>query len=147
MMALSATIENLTLFRPSHRTAAITAAFACVVLNCPAASTNTNTFGFTGPEIYPIDSQISQLHVAHLDGDGLNALIVVNNSREPVACECEWSLGLPQITRKTDKGLPRYADGTDRCPRTRPRPPQCPMFVGLERRTPGPVCGTRRLAT
>src|SRR5690348_16510706 len=73
----------MTLFRASSR-AAMAAAFTCFVLRCPGASTNTNTFGFTGPEIYPIDSQISQLHVADLDGDGLNDLIVVNNSRSKI---------------------------------------------------------------
>lgn len=73
----------MTLFRPS----VITTIFAAVglsILNSSAASTRTNTFGFTGPEIYPIDSQISQLHVADLDGDGLNDLIVVNNSRSKI---------------------------------------------------------------
>ena len=34
----------------------------------PETST-TNRFGFTGPEIFPIDNQIGQLHVADLDGD------------------------------------------------------------------------------
>src|SRR5882672_4199243 len=43
--------------------------------------TNTNRFGFNGPEIFPIDAQINQLRVADLDGDGLNDLIVVNNAR------------------------------------------------------------------
>jgi hypothetical protein len=49
-----------------------------------AAAARTNTFGFTGPEIFPIDSQISQLRVADLDGDGLNDLIVVNNARAKI---------------------------------------------------------------
>src|SRR5437899_1619037 len=49
-----------------------------------AEPTNLVSFGFTGPEIFPIDSQISQLHVADLDGDGLNDLIVVNNSRSKI---------------------------------------------------------------
>src|SRR5438876_11649934 len=44
----------------------------------------TNRFGFTGPEIFPIDNQIGQLHVADLDGDGLNDLIIVNNSRAKI---------------------------------------------------------------
>jgi hypothetical protein len=44
----------------------------------------SNRFGFTGPEIFPIDNQIGQLHVADLDGDGLNDLIVVNNSRAKI---------------------------------------------------------------
>jgi hypothetical protein len=55
--------------------------FVTLPLAATAASTNTNTFGFTGPEIFPIDTQITQLHVADLDGDGLNDLIVVNNAR------------------------------------------------------------------
>lgn len=51
-----------------------------------AADTNTNTvkFGFTGPEIFPIDSQIALLHSADIDGDGLTDLIVVNNSQSKI---------------------------------------------------------------
>src|SRR5216117_1020570 len=60
------------------------AAPAHFVSHCTAATTNTNSFGFSGPEIFPIDNQISQLHVADLDGDGLNDLIVVNNSRAKI---------------------------------------------------------------
>ncbi len=60
------------------------AAGASATLNCRAASTNASRFGFTGPEIFPIDSQISQLHVADLDGDGLNDIIVVNNARSRI---------------------------------------------------------------
>src|SRR5436309_4696919 len=44
----------------------------------------TNRFGFTGPEIFPIDNQIGHLRVADLDGDGLQDLIVVNNSRSKI---------------------------------------------------------------
>ncbi len=44
----------------------------------------TNRFGFTGPEIFPIDSQIGHLRAADLDGDGLQDLIVVNNSRSKI---------------------------------------------------------------
>src|SRR5712692_9569714 len=52
----------------------------------PAAAldTNKNNFGFTGPETYPIDPFIAELHAADLDGDGLNDLIVVNNSRSKI---------------------------------------------------------------
>src|SRR5437764_13054767 len=49
-----------------------------------AESSVSNRFGFTGPEIFPIDNQIGQLHVADLDGDGLNDLILVNNSRAKI---------------------------------------------------------------
>jgi hypothetical protein len=48
------------------------------------AASVTNLFGFTGTEIYPIDQQISNLHVADLDGDGLNDIIVVNNLRSKI---------------------------------------------------------------
>ncbi len=44
----------------------------------------TNRFGFTGPEIFPIDNLISHLHSADLDGDGLQDLIVVNNARSKI---------------------------------------------------------------
>ena len=45
----------------------------------------TNNFGFTGPEIFPIDDQINLLHAADLDGDGLNDLIVANNLRSKIS--------------------------------------------------------------
>ncbi len=48
------------------------------------AETNVSRFGFTGPEIFPIDSQIGQLHAADLDGDGRPDLILVNNSRSKI---------------------------------------------------------------
>ena len=48
------------------------------------AETVTNRFGFTGPEIFPIDPAIGLLHAADLDGDGLNDLIVVNNARSKI---------------------------------------------------------------
>src|SRR2546430_10061541 len=51
---------------------------------CSTNSTTITNFGFTGPEIFPIDAQISQLRVADLDGDGLNDLIIVNNSRSKI---------------------------------------------------------------
>ena len=38
-----------------------------------------NPFGFTGPEVFPIEQQITLLHVADLDGDGLNDIVVANN--------------------------------------------------------------------
>ena len=41
-------------------------------------------FGFTGPEIFPIDPLIGSLQVADLDGDGLNDLVLVNNSRSKI---------------------------------------------------------------
>jgi len=70
----------------------ITAIFATIT----NANDFTNRFGFTGPEIFPIDSQISLLHSADLDGDGLNDLIVVNNSRSKnqSALQPDWSYQL-----------------------------------------------------
>ena len=46
--------------------------------------TATNTFGFAAHESYPIDDQINLLHVADLDGDGLNDIIVANNRRSKI---------------------------------------------------------------
>jgi len=53
-------------------------------LRLQAADDSTNRFGFNGPEIFPIDQQISLLHAADLDGDGLNDLIIVNNLRSKI---------------------------------------------------------------
>jgi hypothetical protein len=51
----------------------------------PAAEPESKPqFGFTGPEIFPIDNQISQLRAADLDGDGLMDLVVVNNARSKI---------------------------------------------------------------
>jgi hypothetical protein len=44
----------------------------------------TNRFGFSGPEIFPIENLITQLKCADLDGDGLNDLVVVNNARSRI---------------------------------------------------------------
>jgi hypothetical protein len=66
----------------------ILAATACVgfalaghVLGDPAP---TNSFGFKGPETFPIDNFIGQLRAADMDGDGLIDLVVVNNSRSKI---------------------------------------------------------------
>ena len=53
-------------------------------LTSAGAEIVTNRFAFTGKEIFPIDSQIGLLHAADLDGDGLNDLILVNNSRSKI---------------------------------------------------------------
>src|SRR5476649_969210 len=47
-------------------------------------ATATNGFGFTGPEIFPVDEQINLLPAADLDGDGLNDLVMVNNLRSKI---------------------------------------------------------------
>ncbi|HEX4120510.1 MAG TPA: VCBS repeat-containing protein [Verrucomicrobiae bacterium] len=58
---------------------------ACAALAlCARGDDKRATFGFTGPEIFPIDNQISLLHAADLDGDGLTDLIVVNNARSKI---------------------------------------------------------------
>ena len=49
--------------------------------NLSASSAN---FGFAGPETFPIDPFIGQLRAADLDGDGLNDLVIVNNSRSKI---------------------------------------------------------------
>src|SRR5579864_7719522 len=59
-------------------------ALGCNSLSLRAANTDTNIFGFTGPEIFPIDPDIESLHVADIDGDGLNDIIIANNSRSKI---------------------------------------------------------------
>lgn len=79
-------MQKLNLIKPIVCAAsllAIAVIFASVS-NTAIAADAANRFGFTGPEIFPIDSQISLLHSADLDGDGLNDLIVVNNSRSKI---------------------------------------------------------------
>jgi hypothetical protein len=49
-----------------------------------AKDTNTTSIGFTGREIFPIDNQISLLHAADLDSDGLNDIMVANNARSKI---------------------------------------------------------------
>jgi hypothetical protein len=57
-------------------------------------------FGFSPPEQFPIDPQISLLHAADLDGDGLTDLIVVNNARSKITL-------LYNRTGKTNTALPQ----------------------------------------
>ena len=61
-------------------------ALAGTILAAPIARATDHqaSFGFTGPEEFPIDPQISLLHAADLDGDGLTDLIVVNNARSKI---------------------------------------------------------------
>ena len=80
----AAYLKTITWFRGSVGCGVIWAAGAGLIASSQAAAPDTNRFGFTGPEIFPIDSQISQLHVADLDGDGLNDIIVVNNARSRI---------------------------------------------------------------
>jgi hypothetical protein len=57
----------------------------CVAILAAGAAEDAVTFGFSGPETFPIDPAISQLHAADIDGDGLNDLIAVNNSRSRIS--------------------------------------------------------------
>lgn len=60
-------------------------AVAWVVVGLAHAAENAaDRFGFTGPEIFPIDNLISHLRHADLDGDGLEDLLVVNNARSKI---------------------------------------------------------------
>ncbi|MGA2855192.1 MAG: VCBS repeat-containing protein, partial [Verrucomicrobiota bacterium] len=59
-------------------------AWALLVATARGGTGETNTFGFTGPEIYPMENAVTLLHAADMDGDGLNDLIVVNNARAKI---------------------------------------------------------------
>ena len=69
--------------RFSKRIFLLTSLF-CAATFSLQAQTNASRFGFTGPEIFPIDNQIGLLHAADLDGDGKIDLILVNNSRSKI---------------------------------------------------------------
>jgi hypothetical protein len=62
----------------------ILSALLCGFILAARGQTVTNSLGFTGPEIYPIDDGINLLHAADLNGDGRNDLIVVNNLRTKI---------------------------------------------------------------
>ena len=64
--------------------AAVLSAFVSGFVFIVRGETATNRFEFTGPEIFPVDNGISELHAADLDGDGLNDLIVANNLRSKI---------------------------------------------------------------
>jgi hypothetical protein len=44
----------------------------------------TDRFGFGGPEIFPIDPAFGQLRSGDIDGDGLEDIVVVNNTRSKI---------------------------------------------------------------
>src|SRR5436309_12348837 len=91
---------NMLLFRKWFCVGSILAALALLSFSGIAEDITTNRFGFTGPEIFPIDNQIGQLHVADLDGDGLNDLVVVNNSRSKINLLYNQT-GRTNLTQKT----------------------------------------------
>src|SRR5215471_14100938 len=75
---------------------------APLFLGFRAVAVDTNVFGFTGPEIFPIDPQIESLHVADIDGDGLNDIIVANNSRSKITILYNQT-GKTNLTKKASR--------------------------------------------
>src|SRR4051812_39338430 len=57
------------------------ALIAVAVSAAEKESRDSSVFGFSSPETFPIDFQVSNLRAADVDGDGLMDLIVVNNAR------------------------------------------------------------------
>ncbi|MGH7973256.1 MAG: FG-GAP repeat domain-containing protein [Limisphaerales bacterium] len=70
--------------RPPAKALGLLLGFLLFRSTCPASTTNVNRFGFSGPEIFPIDNGLSQLRVADIDGDGRNDLVIVNNARSKI---------------------------------------------------------------
>jgi hypothetical protein len=83
MRRLMARCAHIMQAKTLSRCTILTALFFCLG-SVVRAQTGTNAFGFSGPEIYPIDDGIALLHSADLDGDGLNDLIVANNLRAKI---------------------------------------------------------------
>lgn len=75
-VAISVTLKRIRFFRATWAALLLAAAAPA-----SAAETAAQRFGFTGPEIFPIDNLVSLLRVADLDGDGLNDLLLANNAR------------------------------------------------------------------
>jgi hypothetical protein len=67
-----------------RKLAAAICTFVLLVSVSLHAEDKTNRFGFSGPEIFPIENQIGQLRCADFDGDGLRDLVVVNNARSRI---------------------------------------------------------------
>ena len=67
----------------SIRRSLAAALLASAVLSARGQSV-TNVFAFSGPEIFPLDNQIGILQAADIDGDGLNDLVIANNSRSKI---------------------------------------------------------------
>ncbi|MGI8964960.1 MAG: FG-GAP repeat domain-containing protein [Limisphaerales bacterium] len=62
----------------------LTTLFCLGIFSGRAAETKRSKFGFSGPEIFPIDNQIGQLRAADINGDGKIDLVLVNNSRAKI---------------------------------------------------------------
>ena len=58
--------------------------FLAATLAAANGQTNEQRFGFTGPEIFPIDPLVSLIHAADIDGDGKIDLVLVNNARSKI---------------------------------------------------------------
>jgi hypothetical protein len=79
-------------------------ALAGALLAAPVRAADKEAdFGFLKPEQFPIDPQISLLHAADLNGDGLTDLIVVNNARSKINL-------LYNRTGNTNSALPRLGE-------------------------------------
>jgi len=83
-MAFSATLLIMTFRNRTFRSALWLAPALLGFSVSPMLAVDTNVFGFTGPEIFPLDAQVESLHVADIDGDGLKDIIVANNSRAKI---------------------------------------------------------------
>jgi hypothetical protein len=77
-------IEFMPSFAATRSTFFLAFALTLPGLAAYGADVPESRFGFTGPEIFPIDNQISLLHVADMDGDGLMDIVVANNARSRV---------------------------------------------------------------
>lgn len=68
----------------------------------PAESAATR-FGFTGPEIFPIDNSISHLRSADLDGDGWRDLVVVNNNQSKIHLLYNQTVRTNRVAKRADR--------------------------------------------
>lgn len=86
-------------------------ALACLAACLPLLATvshadGSSRFGFTGPEIFPIDPATAFLRAADLDADGLIDLVVVNNARSKLTLLYNQTGLTNAPTRKSITGRP-----------------------------------------
>jgi hypothetical protein len=72
----------------------------------PAAEPAKESFGFSGMEMYKLDWDTNNLHLADVNGDGLTDIIVVNNARARIEC----LLQRPKTAGAAKSPAPKPAD-------------------------------------
>ncbi|MCZ6786607.1 MAG: VCBS repeat-containing protein, partial [Planctomycetota bacterium] len=74
-----------------------------LLLAVPAASQDRHAYGFRSFEIYKLKKSIAQLTACDVDGDGVNDLLIANNSRARIEVFLRRKQPVPPKTKLGDK--------------------------------------------